>query len=167
MLKWAKFLVVAGLIGSSAVQAQDSTGEGFFGPVAGLMSVDVDGDNPFNAGFRGGYTWNSGWGIEAELTRSLSDGAYYDVDYSINTFGVYGTYRSAGQLYFKGKLGYLSETVNFDESYWSDSHKESDTGLSAGAGLGFHMARNAYVEAEYTLIEEDVDFFSASLVFRF
>ena len=173
MIKWMKFLLVAGLAGASAVQAQVSNSGAFAGPVAGVMNVDIEGDNPFNAGVRGGYIWNSGWGLEAELTGSLADGTAeynywggsYDVDYSITTLAAYGTYRSQGQLYFKGKLGYLKETVKFSDD--GDSYSDSDTGLSAGLGFGFNMTPNANIELEYTVVEEDVDLFSGSLVFRF
>lgn len=172
MTKWAKFLMVAGLVSTSVVQAQDTSGA-FAGPVAGIMNVDIEGDNPFNAGLRGGYIWNSGWGVEGEFTGSLIEGeaeyrywgGTYSADLGISTLAAYGTYRSPGQFYFKGKLGYLKETVKISDD--GDSFSESETGLSAGLGLGFDIMPNANVELEYTVVEEDVGFFSGSVVIRF
>ncbi|WOX04544.1 porin family protein [Microbulbifer pacificus] len=166
-----KAFAVAALVCCSAA-AQASEG-GYWGGVGGIMNVDIDGDNPFNAGVRAGYNWASGWGVEGELTGSLADGkaeyrywgGNYGVDYSITTLAAYGTYRSSGQIYFKGKLGVLSETVKFSDD--GDSYSESDSGLSLGLGAGFNLSDNLNLEAEYTVVEEDVGFFSGSLVFRF
>jgi hypothetical protein len=135
---------------------------GYLGAVGGLMDVDLGGDSPFNAGIRGGYSWASGWGVEGEYTSSISDGTYDhywlgETDYSIDTMGVYATYRSPGAVYFKGRLGVINEEVLGVD----------DTGTSAGLGIGFKAGESVQLEAEYTLIEQDVNFFSGSLVFRF
>ncbi|WP_078083391.1 porin family protein [Microbulbifer mangrovi] len=162
-----KVLATALVLGCS-ISAQASEG-GYFGTVAGLMKTSINGDSPFNAGIRAGYTWNSGFGLEGEYTTSLVDGEArfnsgwgdFRWDYSISTFGAYATYRSQGDLYFKGRLGVLNESIDFG------GEKESDSGLSAGLGLGFNLSETVNLEAEYTLVEEDVDFWSGTLVFRF
>ena len=158
-----KVLAAAVMLGCS-ISVQASEG-GYFGTVAGLMKTSINGDSPFNAGVRAGYNWNSGFGLEGEYTTSLVDGeasyGSFNWDYSISTLGVYGTYRSQGDIYFKGRLGVLNESVDFE------GEKESDSGLSAGLGLGFSFSENVNLEAEYTLVEEDVDFWSGTLVFRF
>ena len=43
----------------------------------------------------------------------------------------------------------------------------SDTGFSAGAGVGFRFNDHLSAEAEYTLIEADVDFLSLGINFHF
>lgn len=163
-----KKILAAAVVLGCAVSAQASEG-GYFGTTAGLMKTSISGDSPFNAGLRAGYAWNSGFALEGEYTTSLVDGeARYSSswgdfrwDYSISTLGVYAAYRSQGDIYFKGRLGVLNESVDFGDG------KESDSGLSAGLGVGFTFSENVNLEAEYTLIEEDVDFWSGTLVFRF
>lgn len=158
-----KSLAAAMLFWVGAVHAEG----GYFGGVAGVMSTDIEGDSPFNGGFRIGYCGASGWGIEGEFTGSIVEGEldtywYGEQDYSISTAALYGTYRSHGDLYFKGRLGYLNEKVDFD-----GFGSASDSGASAGLGFGFKVSENATMEAEYTLVEEDVNFWSGSVVFRF
>nr|WP_010131717.1 outer membrane beta-barrel protein [Microbulbifer agarilyticus] len=151
-----------------AMGAQASEGS-YFGTVVGLMATDIRGDSPFNAGARVGRTWSSGWGVEGEATTSLSKGSYdFDtfygsrtVDYSITTVALYGTYRSQGDIYFKGRLGVLNESVDFGGS------SASEAGLSLGLGAGFNVSESMNFEAEYTLVEEDVNLWSGTLVFRF
>ena len=43
----------------------------------------------------------------------------------------------------------------------------SDTGLSVGAGFGFNLGDVAQLEAEYTIIEQDVSYLSLGLNLRF
>ncbi|WP_299941424.1 outer membrane beta-barrel protein [uncultured Microbulbifer sp.] len=162
----------AALLCSAAVQAEGA----YIGGVFGVMNTDVGDESPLNAGFRGGYTWNSGWGIEAEFTGSVVDGELVDfgydpfrgrvdrgtVDYSISTQAVYATYRTQGDIYFKGRFGYLNEEVDV-KSFGNGS----DSGASVGVGAGFNLVENISFEAEYTLIEEEVDYWSGSLVVRF
>ncbi|WP_226703949.1 outer membrane beta-barrel protein [Microbulbifer elongatus] len=163
-----KTLAAAVLLGCT-MGAQAAEG-GYFGAVAGVMATDIEGDNPFNAGARAGYSWANGFGVEAEYTTSIVDGEFrfsnswvdVEADYSISTLGAYATYRSQGDLYFKGRLGYLNESVDF-----GDGADGSDSGLSAGLGMGFSFSEAVNFEAEYTLVEEDVDFWSGTLVFRF
>lgn len=162
--------VLAALALLGCAMGAQATEGGYFGGVAGLMDADISGDSPFNAGFRAGYNWANGFGVEGEYTTSVVDGEFrlrnswvdIEADYSISTFGAYATYRSQGDIYFKGRLGYLNESVDF-----GDDANGSESGLSAGLGLGLSLSEAVNFEAEYTVVEEDVDFWSGSLVFRF
>ncbi|WP_226642551.1 porin family protein [Microbulbifer variabilis] len=160
-----KTLVIAlSLMGSVAAQAE----EAYIGGVAGLVDINVSGDNPLNGGVRVGYIWNSGFGIEAELTDSLVEGEqsprpYGDrFDYSFETQALYVTYRTQGDVYFKGRLGYSHEEM--DVKYLGGP---SESGVSAGVGAGFKLAKNVDFEAEYTFLDSDVDYWSGSLIYRF
>ncbi|MEX2964105.1 outer membrane beta-barrel protein [Microbulbifer sp. TYP-18] len=162
-----KVLVAAvALLCSAGSQAEGV----YIGGVFGLMNTDVGRTSPFNVGVRGGYTWSSGWGVEAEYTDSASDGSLdvfgvgvspTSADYSISTEALYLTYMTSGDLYFKARLGYLNETVDIA------SFSASDSGGSVGLGGGFKFSENVSFETEYTLIEEDVDLLSGTLIFRF
>ncbi|WP_444928549.1 outer membrane beta-barrel protein [Microbulbifer sp. SSSA002] len=155
---------VAALLGSATVQAQGA----YVGGVFGIMDVDAPGNSPFNAGVRAGYTWDSGWGIEVEATDSVIEGEYdyywSDYDYSLATQAIYATYRrNQRDFYLKGRVGYLREELSVDN--WQA--QESDTGLSAGFGIGFNLTDKAVMELDYTLIEADVNYWSGSVVYKF
>lgn len=153
---YSRLLAALALIWSCGASA-----EGYFGVVAGLMDVDLPGDSPVNGGLRGGYRWTSGWGVEGEATTSLSDGEFASVDYSLTTVAFYGTYRTPGSVYFAARAGALYEDVD------AGIANGSDTGLSAGLGVGFEAGEQMNLQLEYTLIETDVNFWSASMTFRF
>ncbi|UTA46503.1 porin family protein [Simiduia sp. 21SJ11W-1] len=141
--------------------------EGVYGGIGlGVMSINYgNADNPTNASLQLGYHFNDHWAAELQYTDSLSDGkvtvqsGYYSssVDVSIQTMAAYAVYRSPGQVYFKGRAGVLQEKVL----------GASDSGLSVGLGLGFKIADSAAIELDATLIEQDVNYFSASLNFGF
>ncbi|GAB2887737.1 outer membrane beta-barrel protein [Microbulbifer echini] len=149
---------------STAVQAEGA----YVGAVFGVMNTDVSGDDsPLNAGIRAGYSWNSGWGLETELTNSVVEGEfnyhYWGAEnYSLATQAIYATYRSEGDIYLKGRLGYLREELEIDHF-----GEYSDSGASAGIGAGFKLTERVLFETEYTFIESDVDYWSGSLVVRF
>ncbi|MCO1333604.1 porin family protein [Microbulbifer sp. OS29] len=153
----------AALLCSAFVQAEGA----YVGGVFGVMNVDDAGDSPLNAGVRAGYAWGSGWGIEAEFTDSVVEGEYdvywYNLEYSLATQAVYATYRSEGDIYLKGRLGYLHEELEVDG--WGEEY--TDSGISAGIGAGFKLTDKAVFELDYTLIETDVDYWSGSVVFNF
>ncbi len=73
-------------------------------------------------------------------------------------------YRLGDEFYGKFKAGFLSEDFSFKNSFGSvDS---TDSGFSGGIGAGYRY-ENFSIEAEYTLIEQDVDFFSIGVNFHF
>jgi hypothetical protein len=150
---------------SAGVNAQ-SQGTAYWGATAGLMDIDFrNADSPINVGLRGGYTLPSGWGFEAEYTNSLISGEAdvfdNDVDVDVQTLAGYGTYRSYGDIYFKGRFGLLYEDVSVG------SASSDDTGISLGGGIGFDMSPNTNVELEYTMIEEDIGFWSGTMTLTF
>lgn len=162
MRKFAKGLAALAI----AVSSVAANAEGYWGGVAGLMNVDVSGvDNPLNIGIRGGYTWPAGWGMEGEFTTSAVKGKARAFEGSrkvdIQTIAGYATYRSPGDIYFKGRAGILNEKVTIGR------FRDSDTGISLGFGGGLRFSPNASFELEYTLIESDVDFWSGTLALRF
>ncbi|SEA45905.1 outer membrane beta-barrel protein [Microbulbifer marinus] len=162
MRKIAKGVAALALVCSSAASAEG----GYWGATVGLMDIDQRNvDSPLNVGLRGGYTLPSGWGFEAEYTNSLISGEADvfdgDVDVDVQTLAGYGTYRSYGDLYFKGRLGVLYEDVSVGR------FSEDDTGISLGAGVGFNYSPNTNVELEYTVIEEDIGFWSGTVTLNF
>ena len=147
----------------------------YIGVKAGSFRIDaeeLDSNNPNGRGFVVGYNLGEGPAIEFEHNKSDTfhaglDGYYYGptVEGEIETSALYFAYRSQGTAFFKVKAGVLKEDVS--ASAYSESADESDTGLSLGAGFGFNLGDVAQIEAEYTIIEEDVSFLSLGLNLRF
>ena len=154
-----KGIAALALVGSSAAYAEGA----YWGGTVGLMDIDLHhADSPLNVGLRGGYTLPSGWGFEAEYTNSLISGDAdvfsRDVDIDVQTLGAYGTYRSYGDIYFKGRLGVVHEDVDYFGS---------DTGISLGGGVGLNVSPNTNVELEYTMIDQDIGFWSGTMTLNF
>jgi len=168
--KTAGLLPVLCLIGSTAVA------EGFYvGAKAGWMDADVNGlDEAVNVGAVVGYTFANisegvSWGIEGEATTTTSDGdvdiAGFNGDWDIDTQAIYGVLRLGNAFYGKLRLGYLWEDVSV--SVAGASADGNDDGVSGGVGAGMHINEQFSVEAEYTYVEEDINFYSVGVNFSF
>ena len=127
-----------------------------------LSQVDVEGESAF--GLNASYQLTPGLHIDLELVRGGSTfsmpGLSLDVD--IDTTAVYAAYRSQGDLYLAGRIGYLRQTLDSDEI-----GKASESGSSLGFGAGYRVSPRVAVEVDYTLVEEDIDWLMASLRYRF
>lgn len=142
----------------------------YLGLKVGQMDADVSGfDEATNAGIYGGYTLhddsNGRFAIEGEYTRSIADGDLPGGEWDIETLAAYGAFRTAGPVFLKIKAGYLREDVSVSSGNFSVSGK--DSGLSFGAGGGFRLGEKAAFELEYTVIEDDVNFFSIGYLTHF
>lgn len=102
---------------------------------------DFDGDG---FGINAGYGFGNGVSAEIEFISGEID----DVDADFDLMAIYGTYRSNGDAYFLGKLGYADgELETLD-----------DTGLSYGIGGGYRFNEQFSVEGEYTMFDfDDID----------
>jgi len=119
-------------------------------------------------GFKLSDTASGSLAIEGEFTNSSSEtltvlgtSGTWDID----TTAVYLAYRTGGDAYFKGKMGYLDEKVN--ASIAGASISGSDSGLSFGIGGGWKIGKSTSLELEYTIIEQDVNFVSVGFNFGF
>ena len=147
------------------VQAAESPW--YIGVKAGQMMLDADdAGDATNAGLVAGYRLSEGdfgtFAIEGEFTTAISKGDItilgVPCDWDVVTVAMYGVYRSAGDVYFKGKIGVLNEDATI--SVAGNSVSESDSGTSFGIGGGFRVGQSGSLEVEYTIIEEDIDFLS-------
>jgi len=146
----------------------------YIGAKVGIMDVDDSAfDEATNGGVLIGYEFERqgsiSWGVEAEFTTSLSDGDFevfgVSGDWDIDTQALYGVAKFGDQFYGKLKAGVLREDIS--ASAGGASANESDTGFSAGLGVGWRATDRIAVEAEYTQIEEDAAFYSAGVNFTF
>lgn len=137
-----------------------------FGAKTGPMQLDganID-DDPTNAGVVVGYELGvvlGDVGFEGELTTTMKDGSTKGTpsdDISVDTMGLYATYRSPGFLYLKAKTGF----TRWDLS--AGSYEEDDTVTSMGLGIGFSLGIIQF-ELEYTEIDDDIEFISLGVQF--
>ncbi|MDP2228311.1 MAG: outer membrane beta-barrel protein [Moraxellaceae bacterium] len=158
--KMAGMVLLAGTMLAGTAQAEQVGGL-YLGITGGVDRIDVAGvDDADMYGVVGGLRFGSGLSVEAAFGKSDTDtGGGCTVD--IDTLGLYGAFRSSGNVYFKGRVGLLHEKLSDD---CGSSLK--DTGLSLGAGAGVRFGGVA-VEAEYTIIEQDIDRLSLTFLYNF
>lgn len=161
-----KFAAAAALMAGVAMAPAAMASEVYFGANVGKMMFDGAGyDDPTNVGVVLGKEWGvvaGDAGVQIEASTTIDDGAYNTIfgpqDVSVDTLALYGVFRSAGPVYFIGKAGILREEVE------RGPNSSTDSGLSAGVGIGFSLGV-AQIEVQYTLIEEDISFLSAGVRF--
>ena len=139
--------------------------EFLFGVKTGSMMVDVEGasasSDPSNRGFMLGYELGVLVGdlaLEAEFTRSGSAGEVAGQDLEVDTNAIYLTYTTPGPIYFKARGGLMDASVD------AGPFSEDESGESFGLGVGFSLGL-LRLEAEYTAIDDDIDFVSVGVVF--
>lgn len=172
----------SGLFGAGVAQAAPPSTPAagnlvYLGVKGGIMDNDAPGtDYAVNLGAFGGYNLmgegaryprNLGGGtlsVEGEFTVSVLKGdtsAYGD--WNIMTLAGYAAYRFPLQnnFYLKGKAGVRRIDVDTDvPAAWDGT----DTGLSVGLGAGWKLNKGN-VEAEVTVIENDITFVSVGYIF--
>lgn len=162
----ATALLGAGLLAGTAQAEQ--VGGLYIGITGGVERIDFDElDDGDMFGVVGGLRFANGLSLEAVLAKSESDakadpGCTIDLD----TLGVYGAFRSSGNVYFKARVGLLYEEATSSNACPGGKVSDDDTGLSLGAGAGVRFGEVA-VEAEYTIVEQDVDRISLAFLYNF
>jgi hypothetical protein len=167
-------LLIACLASGSALAQQRDNNDGpFFGSKAkgkwiiGVKAAKVDNnieelEDADAIGVVVGYEFDrpiSTWGgsatveleyIDAEETNLAGIGTY-DPD-MVNLFF---TYRSAGDLYYKVKLGLSYSDIEFVTPGFDGGTE--DVALAAGLGIGYHVGDYGSVELEYSTDSGDND----------
>jgi hypothetical protein len=145
----------------------------YLGASLGVMDNDVRGfDDATNAGFLVGYDVVSfdivALSVEGELTTTISEG---DVningvkgDWDIDTQAAYVAARVGDTVYAKVRYGVLREDVSVSAGF---SQSESDSGGSWGAALGWMITPQFGVQVDGTVVEGDVNYWNAGMVYRF
>lgn len=146
----------------SAVYAGSASAELLIGAKVGLVDYDTSSSDPaVNGSFQLGYEIldlvAADIAIEGEISTSLVDGEIGTADAGFESTGVYASLRTAGPVYFIGRIGFVdAEIEGFDDS---------DT--SMGVGVGFSTMGLRW-EVEYTTYEIetlDVNYITLGLAF--
>src|SRR5687768_7671536 len=153
------------LIGTTTAKAQQNPL--YFSGKVGIMDADISGfDNAMNIGVVAGYDlyvdqMMGTFSVEGEFTTTLSDG---DItgggDWDVDTLAVFGTYRSPGDLYFKGKLGYLDQDIKRVGGTTTTIPNADSSDFAYGVGGGWRLDRASSLELEYTVASDELTFIS-------
>ena len=169
-MKWKTFCCTGVVLGSLLVMPSyaQSVSPWYLGLKVGWMELDAPStDDATNLGLYGGYTLmedtNGQFAVEAEYTRSISDGEVGSAGWDIETISAFGAYRTAGPWFLKLKAGW----TDIDLSTGSGGRSINDSDFSFGAGGGVRLSNKAAFELEYTVIEDDVNFFSIGYLTHF
>lgn len=94
-----------------------------------------------------------------EFAYIKSDDAHIERDtpgtWNTDIYSLFLTYRSAGTLYLKGKLGLQHNSVDFESPFVLG--ELSDTSLALGIGLGVRIQDYGVIELEYSKDSSDND----------
>ncbi len=155
----------SGIDGSTTINVQD------FDITA---NVDVEGESAYGIQF--GYQLTPTLSVEAEYLQGDIDldiaidltavpeilGGGQVVreteSFDLESFGVYGAYRSQGDFYVLGKLGFAN--LRFEDD-------DSDTKIAGSLGVGYRFTDSFSIEAEYNRLDSEFDFTGVSARFSF
>ncbi|MDH5547604.1 MAG: porin family protein [Gammaproteobacteria bacterium] len=128
----------------------------------GAMLINTANTKPLLAsGLYYGYGLDERTAIEAEANIGLAGGKYNQGDGNFGSFDVwtiaaYGVYRYpfTHNFYAKTKLGLLYENVTNNTR--EKKLPQRDYGVSGGIGLGLRFKQALTLEAEFTLLEQNI-----------
>ena len=162
MKRQIKLYILLAILGLVMVSPASADGW-IFGANTGTMNIDdPDVSDPRNIGFMAGYEVGIGIGdlaFEGEITRTASDGDLFGRAVKVETEALYVALRTAGPIYFKGRVGTLQETIRIQTL---PSGTDSGSSFSIGAGFSLGLVQ---LELDLTRIETDITYLSLGVVF--
>lgn len=156
-------LLLAPLSCALAETANTSKGGLYLGIKAIYNDLAPEGsDNAGGLGFIVADHYDNGFGVEAEVSRSKADIHLLDLneDYTLDTAGLYGVYRSPGAFYVKARAGLLWKRLTVGREF------TDKTAFGGGLGGGYDFGQ-VLLEGEYTYVDQDIAQFSLSVIGKF
>ncbi|NOZ10923.1 MAG: porin family protein [Gammaproteobacteria bacterium] len=162
-----------------------ATGTWMAGIKAGnMINEGTDFSDSSNVGLLVGYTFAKPIGdaggstsVEFEMTTSADRGTFGNNSalattgkWDVESKALYVAYRSAGTVYFKGKLGGVIADITTERDSGATSNDTvEDAKVSLGAGLGMRISEKANIELEWAsgIGENDINYVSLGAVFNF
>jgi len=181
-----QLLVIAtsSILASSYIYASDEsrmylglkTGQTKFDDKIKIDSAVISANDDISYGVVGGYKLTSQFAIELEYTTIETDTEVVNYcksgscskirgDIEVDTYALYGVYRTSGDLYFKARAGYLYEEVSlvFLGDTFDTKHEREFT-ASIGGGIKLNLVN---IEAEYTSLDSGINLFSLGVTYGF
>ncbi len=120
-----------------------------------LENIEISLEGEFNYGIAGG-NWEP-----LTLNDTLMQ---VDAEYDLWTGAGYGVLRfnMSQKAYLKAKIGIVYANINAKYTFYYQTFDVGgdDTDLSLGVGLGFNLTDIIGIEAEFTIIESDINYAS-------
>jgi hypothetical protein len=176
MKKYFVALILAGLSVSPLAQAE----EAFVGAMFGQLKVeDIE---PRNLGITLGGTADNGFGFEVFYLFTVDEDTQTvlgdKVDSSTDALGLLASYKTPGNIYFKGKVGWGLAGLRVDVR-GVGSADDDTSGFVYGAAIGATLERIGTLELSYlkfpdfdefdglALDSADVEFVSLAYMWNF
>jgi len=133
-----------------------------FGVKAGTMQIGFDEvevtEAPNSVGLTLGYDFErSPFGVEAEVTRTVTSGTVIGTSLDVESQGLYLTYTTSGTWYVSGRVGYM------DAGLVAKGLSEDEGGETSGLAFGRKLGSRLRIELDYTAIDDDISFLNISL----
>ena len=131
-------------------------------------------------GLYSGYKLTDRWAVEIEYLNfetETKDNEFHacssttftcvlsKADYESDTYSVYAAYRTSGDVYFKGRLGYSYQESEFSKSFYN-LPTAYESSVSGSVGIGINM-QNISIETEYTYSTEFLSHLSVGVALNF
>lgn len=155
---------------AQAVNFTNASGQFYAGAKVGQMLIDDPAPDLTGFGVYGGYNFDNNFGIEAEYLGSAKKDLSENVEFSANSYGLYGTYRyhlEAAPVYLKAKLGYAKSEGKFESKVSSAEITNDVSGFTYGVGAGYKINNNINAELGYSKIADDASFVALGAHFAF
>lgn len=125
-----------------------------------------------------GIEFGQNWAFEAEYINSGKTDMKYNVGsiesakFQLQSLGIYGVFKTSGKVYFKGRAGIASNLIDLTDiqcsgSFCVNNIYDDDAGFAFGVGGGILITEALKLEAEYKLVNKDIDIFGLGLVYAF
>ena len=144
----------------------------------GFDSANADVDDTEGYGLVFGVDFGDRWAFETEYLNSgkthmdYNTGAITSANIKVQSLGVYSVYRTTGKVYFKGRAGFVVNfmglsDINCTSTFCFYSLYDEGAGLALSAGGGILLSEKMKLEAEYKLIDLDIDTLALGLIYDF
>jgi len=125
-----------------------------------------------------GIEFGKNWAFEAEYLNSgkadmdYQVGAIESAKIQLQSLAAYVVFRTSGKVYFKGRAGIAANLVDITDikcssSFCINSLFDDDVGLAFSVGGGISLTEAMKLEAEYKLVNSDIDIFGLGLIYAF
>lgn len=131
-------------LSASMLFANAAMAEGYFGVGVNQANSSTFDSAGINIGLVGGVDMSDAFAVELDFDTSVTKAKVSTIETSLQTIGLYGVFRSSGDTYFKGKVGYHSTTTKTTAS-------TTTSALAYGVGVGF----GGGYELEYTSLQPE------------
>ena len=171
---------IVSLTFSSTLFAADGA-DIYLGASYNNVSIDFSNASVEDTGGLGlvfGIDFGKNWAFETEYINSgkadmdYQVGAIESAKIQIRSLAAYGVFRTSGKVYFKGRAGIAANLVDITDikcggSFCINSLFDDGAGLAFSAGGGILITETMKLEAEYKLINSDIDIFGIGLIYAF